>query len=87
MRKGNESINGQLHMSTNFELKGLCVYVNTHGTYISSVRTLFASLKHLVLLICVHICHWAEHLLVLAQKYSVDLKAICHMLGSMMLEN
>lgn len=38
--------------------------------YISSVRALFASSKHLTLLICVHRCHWVEHLLVHTQKYS-----------------
>lgn len=55
--------------------------------HISSVRALFASLKHLALLICVYICHWVEHLLGHTQKFSVDLRAICHWLGWMVLEN
>lgn len=39
------------------EIKGSCAYINSCGIYISSVRSLFARLKHLALLICVHICH------------------------------
>lgn len=68
-------------MNTHLELsKRLTCLYNSHGMYISSVRALFASSKHLALLICVHICHWVEHLLVHTQKYSADLRAICHML-------
>lgn len=82
MCTGNKSVSGQLYTITNFKLNKrlMCLDESTRDVHFLS-RALFASSKHLALIICEHICHWVEHLLVYTHKDSADLRAICQMLG------